>query len=93
MTMEERWRGPWRGRWIWDHAPEEAFWWKSTGTEAHSVLLRHTFTVAEVPQDLPVRVTCDSRYELYLNGGFVGRGPIRSEPEHLGWDEHDLAPH
>jgi len=93
MMTEDPWRGPWRGRWIWDRAPEEAFWWKTTDAEARSVLLRRTFAVAALPRSLPVRVTCDSRYELYLNGGFVGRGPIRSEPEHLGWDEHDLAPH
>ena len=92
MTTEEGWRGPWRGRWIWDRAPEEAYWWRATDVAARSVYLRRVFEVAEVPLRSPVRVTCDSRYELYLNGAFVGRGPVRSEPEHLGWDEHDLAP-
>ncbi len=92
MTIEEGWSGPWRGRWIWDRAPDESYWWRSTEAESRYVLLRRVFEVGEVPATLPVRVTCDSRYELHLNGAFVGRGPVRSEPEHLGWDEHDLAP-
>lgn len=93
MTTAERWRGPWRGRWIWDRAPEEAYWWRSTDVEARSVSLRRGFRVEEVPWPLLIRVTCDSRYELYLNGAFIGRGPVRGEPEHLGWDEYDLAPY
>lgn len=91
MPTDGAWRGQWRGQWIWDRAPEEAFWWRSTAGEARSIYLRRTVEVAEVPVSLPVRVTCDSRYELYLNGAFVGRGPVRGEPEHLGWDEYDLA--
>jgi len=92
MATEQVWGGPWRGRWIWDRAPEEAYWWRTTDVEARSLYLRRDFEVANVPRRLPVRVTCDSRYELFLNGGFVGRGPVRGEPEHLGWDEYDLAP-
>ena len=30
---------------------------------------------------------------LYVNGVELGRGPVRGEPQFLGWDEHDLAPH
>ncbi len=93
MTTEERWQAPWRGRWIWDRAPEESYWWRSTDVGSRYVLLRRAFQIRELPVVLPVRVTCDSRYELHLNGAFVGRGPVRSEPEHLGWDEYDLAPH
>lgn len=49
--------------------------------------------MAEVPARLPARATCDSRYGLYLNGALVGRGPVREEPEHLGWDDLELAVH
>lgn len=91
MTSEDPWHGPWRGRWIWDRPPDEAYWWRSTDAAARFVLLRHTLEVRDLPASLPVRVTCDSRYELYLNGALTGRGPVRGEPEHLGWDEYDLA--
>ncbi len=84
--------GRWRGRWIWDHAPEETHWWHHTDSDSHYVYLRRTFQVERVPEVAPARVTCDSRYALHLNGRLLGRGPVRSEPELLGWDEVDLAP-
>jgi hypothetical protein len=60
---------------------------------AHDVYLRAVVSITEMPASLPARATCDSRYVLYLNGVELGRGPVRGEPEFLGWDEHDLAPH
>ena len=90
----EPWTSSWRGKWIWDREPEdEAFWWNSTTAPSHWTNLRHTFEVAEVPGSVLGRATCDSRYVLYINGQQLGRGPVRSEPEFLGWDEYDLAPH
>nr|MDQ3578963.1 hypothetical protein [Actinomycetota bacterium] len=84
--------GTWRGRWIWDHAPEETHWWHQTDAESHYVYLRKTFELTSTPATARARLTCDSRYALYLNGDLVARGPVRSEPEQLGWDEVDLAP-
>ncbi|MEJ7696670.1 MAG: alpha-L-rhamnosidase C-terminal domain-containing protein [Candidatus Limnocylindrales bacterium] len=92
MSADGDWQSPWRGRWIWDRAPEESYWWRSADLESRFVLLRRIFEVAHVPATLPIRVTCDSRYELSLNGAFVGRGPVRGEPEHLGWDTYELGP-
>lgn len=57
------------------------------------VLFRRSFELADVPVSAPARVTADGRYQLFVNGTRVGRGPIRSEPSHLAWDEYDLAPH
>ncbi len=84
--------GRWRGRWIWDTAPEETHWWHHTDSDSHYVYLRRTFEVPLAPLHAPARVTCDSRYALHLNGRLLARGPVRSEPELLGWDEVDLAP-
>lgn len=39
----------------------------------------------------PCRVTADGRYQLWVNGTLVGRGPVRSEPGLLTWDEYDLT--
>ncbi|MFN2627778.1 MAG: hypothetical protein ABR569_03965 [Gaiellaceae bacterium] len=90
---KKAWGGGWHGRWIWDREPEEAYWWRTTGADEHLVFLRRSFELAEVPTSVPARATCDSRYVLSVNGIQLGRGPIRSEPEFLGWDEYDLAPH
>lgn len=88
------WELGWRGHWIWDKLPQdEAFWWNPTQGESHFTYLRHAFTADAIRTPTPARVTCDSRYVLYLNGQQVGRGPVRSEPEFLGWDEYDLAPY
>lgn len=92
-TTDRTWGEPWRGRWIWDHEPEEAFWWRPTAAEPHDVYLRKSFEMDEVPAALPARVSCDSRYVLFVNGHLVGRGPVRGEPERLGWDDYDLRPH
>lgn len=83
----------WRGRWIWDAAPDPAPWWTETGRRrSHFTYLRRTFAFSRDLATLPVRATCDSRYALFLNGAEVGRGPVRDEPAFLGWDEHDLGP-
>lgn len=87
------WPGPWRGRWIWDREPEEAYWWRPTTAASRFVYLRRGFDLDDVPPSLPARASCDSRYVLFVNGAAVGRGPVRGEPEFLGWDEYDLAPH
>ncbi len=88
------WAGSWRGRWIWDHEIEDpvTIWGHAKPGESHFVYLRRVFRVDRVPESVLARVTCDSRYALYLNGKLLGRGPVRGEPELLGWDEHDLAP-
>src|SRR5579859_6121618 len=88
------WPDRWRGRWIWDREPaRRGFWWNSTGEPSHWTYLRRVFRVDTTPASLPARATCDSRYALYLNERLLGRGPVRSEPEFLGWDTYELAPH
>ena len=93
-TDDKTWDGLWRGQWIWDQAIETpvTIWGHATPGESHTVYLRRAFQVDAVPESVPARVTCDSRYALYVNGTLVGRGPVRGEPELLGWDDYDLAP-
>ncbi len=87
----ERWPRVWRGRWIWDVAPaEEAFWWRPTPASSHFTYLRCVFHVDDAPEAVAARVTCDSRYVLFVNGQQLGRGPVRAEPALLGWDEYQL---
>ncbi len=57
------------------------------------VLLRRMVRLEEVPDTVPARMTADSRYVLWVNGTEVCRGPVRSHPQQLHFDELDLAPH
>jgi alpha-L-rhamnosidase len=80
------WPGRWRGRWIW--------LWLLTERQPDVVaLFRRVVALDQVPAVAPCRVTADGRYQLWVNGALVGRGPIRGEPVHLHYDEYDVAPH
>lgn len=90
------WPRRWRARWIW--------WYKqNAGTSLFSDpsvqrpndaigYLRRTYDLVEQPRAARCRVTADSRYILWVNGTLLGRGPVRSEPSHLTYDEYDIGP-
>ena len=61
--------------------------------EFSRALFRRVFDVDDVPQRAPLRLSADSRYVLWVNGAEVGRGPIRSQPRRLRYDEYDIAAH
>ncbi len=46
-----------------------------------------------MPETFRVRVTADNRYELFVNGQRVGRGPARGDVAHWRYDTIELAPH
>jgi alpha-L-rhamnosidase len=56
-------------------------------------LLRRSVQLATTPPAAPVRATCDGRYQLFVNGVRIGRGPVRSSPMTQKFDSYDLAPH
>ena len=87
----------WHGHWVW--VPEEPIVMGSPfggsvteRPEAHG-LFRKTFTLDQVPDSVPTRITADSRYVLYVNEQEVFRGPIRSQPRQMYYDLFDLAPY
>ncbi|SDK98045.1 alpha-L-rhamnosidase [Catalinimonas alkaloidigena] len=55
--------------------------------------LRKSFGLSSVPASLPVYVSGDNRYRLYVNGHYVGFGPARDDAFHWPYDSLDLAPH
>jgi hypothetical protein len=76
---------PWSARWITHPA---------AGRHHSDVLhFRCAFTLDAVPATLPVRVSADNRYQLYVNGAFASEGPARGDPAHWRYDRVDLAPH
>ena len=55
------------------------------------VYFRRTFDLAEVPAAAQVWASADGRYQLFVNGHRVGRGPARSNPAWQCVDPHDIA--
>lgn len=78
---------PWKGLWIWG----------SSGTALHHrneyIYARRTFDLPAKPVAAQVRISADNRYQLYVNGQYVCRGPARCEPGHQSYDEIDLVPY
>lgn len=74
----------WEARWIWNDGEESPRneWW----------CFRRCFEVASNNWDnASISITADSRYLLYINGEFIGRGPARSWPFEQSYDEYDIG--
>lgn len=92
------WQRTWNARWIWVTEPEvqhaTVFQLDPSRRPPDTVVyLRRSLELTDVPATAPCRVTADGRYQLFVNGTRVGRGPLRGEPTHLRWDELDFAPY
>ena len=71
----------WRGRWVAPDAPEFVIDPTSVGSdlppaEFSRAQFRRVFDIEDVPPRVPLRLSADSRYVLWVNGAEVGRGPI-----------------
>jgi hypothetical protein len=56
------------------------------------VYFRRTVHLPDVPLEATAHVSTDGRYQLYVNGVRVGRGPARCDPFWQYYDSYDLAP-
>jgi hypothetical protein len=57
------------------------------------VYFRKTFTLPARPTDSTFHVSADGRYQLWVNGQRVGRGPARCDPAEQSYDTYDLSPY
>jgi alpha-L-rhamnosidase len=73
----------WEASWIWGSGEE------SPRNEWRC--FRRTFTPQATVTRTTVRIAADSRYVLYINGRQVGRGPVRSWPFELAFDEYEIG--
>lgn len=71
------------GNWLWTAGP-------MTARNAF-VRFRRSFSPGEAPAT--IRITADSRYWLWLNGEWIGHGPVRAWTGHWRYDEYDLSPY
>ena len=61
--------------------------------ESHHAVFRKTFELTSRPASAHLHLFAYTRYRLYVNGEYVGRGPNRFESIHPEYDTWDLARH
>lgn len=54
---------------------------------------RKTFHLETKPEHFIIHVSADNRYDLYVNGNPVGRGPARSSLYNWNFGSYDIAPY
>ena len=73
----------WQASWIWsDAAGSPRNEWRC---------FRRSFRLQGPQGPGKLRITADSRYVLYVNGELAGRGPVRSWPFELAYDEYEVG--
>lgn len=58
-----------------------------------AVTFQRDLTLARKPARLPVRISADNRFVLYVNGRRIGTGPATSDLAHWRYATFDLAPY
>ncbi len=73
----------------------QASWiWLKTGDPAHPntfVYFRREFVAETLSKDARLTVSADMVYHLYLNGEFIGSGPVMTEPRWQTYDTYDVT--
>jgi alpha-L-rhamnosidase len=72
-------------RWIWCRGEERP--------RNFYLYLRKTFFLSGDLREARIRVTADSRYQLFVNGTCVARGPARCDRRWQCLDQWDITPH
>jgi hypothetical protein len=75
----------WKAQWIWSGGEE------SPRNEWRCFRKQFHLAPEIVKEPVWVKLTADSRYVLYVNGSLVGRGPVRSWPFELAYDEYEIG--
>ena len=74
----------WVAKWIWcegEPVPQNFY-----------LYCRKSFTLEGEVSEATIDVAADSRYKLFVNGKFAGRGPVRSDQRWQYYDTYDLRP-
>ena len=71
------------GKWIW--LPD--------ADEVHNFYLyaRKSFDLGAQPSKATLKASADSKYKLYVNGRYAGKGPVRSGRGYTYYDTHDIT--
>lgn len=72
--------------WIW--LPN---WDRTLDTKPFFSLFRKEIEVTEIPKELLINISADSRYKLYVNGEIISFGPMRGDIQVWYYDTIDIA--
>jgi hypothetical protein len=78
----------WTASWIWAEGRQSA----RAERAASCVLFRRSFSLRHAPRLASAFCTASRRYQLAVNGRFLGRGPAPGGPRLQPYDAYDLAP-
>jgi|GEM_PF-814000 len=70
-------------QWIWIANPDP--------THNSYIQVRKLFALPGQPTRAEIKASADSRYKLYVNGRYVGKGPVRSGEGYTYFDTHDVT--
>lgn len=73
------------GKWIWIDEPREP--------HNFHLYARKLFELADRPTQAVLKAGSDARYKLYVNGQYVGKGPVRSRGGVTYYDTYDITGH
>jgi len=79
----------------WQKEKWNAQWITANSGSTHEYGVHHfrkQFLLASVPDSFVINVSADQRYELFVNGHRVGRGPSRGDILHWYYETVDIAP-
>lgn len=79
--------GRWRAAWIWPHRSTD---WEGP-TARRTAALVTNFELDGRPDRAMARLACIGRATWWINGHEVGRGPVRTNPRRMRWDDHDVT--
>ena len=76
--------------------PAEWIWTRDEHPNQYVALAAHTTLPAGLgdggTDPIRIRITASSHYELFINGDFVGRGPVHGDPQWCLYDELAYTP-
>jgi alpha-L-rhamnosidase len=75
----------WKASWIWATGDPDA--------SAQFLLFRRSVTLRQRPRLASAFCTASRKYQLFVNGRLVGRGPSPGGPRWQPYDAHDLSPY
>jgi hypothetical protein len=75
-------------KWIW------ASDFNDVAVKGQFVQFRKTFSIAKIPDgEVPIHVSADTRYRLYLNGESISFGPCKSYLGRWNYETVDISPY
>lgn len=74
--------GQWRAQYAWSDTPG--------GNGLTVRYFRRNFYIDTVPEVFLIYISADSRYKLWVNGCFVGRGPLKGTLDHYHYEVYNL---